>query len=129
MPLSLPDDLRTEIESYFIRRETTKWIRQATGVCVAQVNKMRKNWELYSLTIAPKHEQQGRPRHITAAMEEDLLGYLEQRPTAYLDEMAWFIFDEYDVEVTPRTISNCLHRMGWTRKKVLYPWFLRHIKH
>ena len=51
-------------------------------------------------------------------MGEDLLEWLEQRPLAYLDEMAYFLFDEYDVIVSEPTISKFLKRVGWSRKKV-----------
>ena len=45
-----------------------------------------------------------------------MLEYLTDRPTAYLDEIAWFIFDETDIIVHPRTIWNILHRARWSRK-------------
>jgi transposase len=45
-----------------------------------------------------------------------IFDYLTDRPTAYLDEIAWFLFDEHEVFVTARTVWNSLSRGGWTRK-------------
>ena len=36
---------------------------------------------------------------------------------AYLDEMAFFLLDEYDVRVDEATVWRALTRLGWSRKK------------
>jgi transposase len=41
---------------------------------------------------------------------------LSDRPTSYLDEIALAVLDEFDIDVTPRTIANILKRRRWTRK-------------
>jgi hypothetical protein len=44
--------------------------------------------------------------------------FLSDRPTAYLDEMQQFIYDEYDgLEVSIACIRRLLDREQWSRKK------------
>lgn len=45
-----------------------------------------------------------------------MLEYVLDRPTAYLDEIAWFIFDETGISVHPKTIWNVLSRANFSRK-------------
>jgi hypothetical protein len=45
-----------------------------------------------------------------------LLQYLQEKPTAYLDEMVEFLVDTFNVEVSDRTVYRTLDRAGWTRK-------------
>ena len=45
--------------------------------------------------------------------------FVEDRPTAYLDEMQQFLFDEYDgLEVTIWSIRRVLRERSWSRKAV-----------
>lgn len=46
-----------------------------------------------------------------------LLEYLEERPTAYLDEMRFFIFNAFDILVDESTISRELRRLDFSRKR------------
>ena len=68
--------------------------------------------------IPPPENLSGRPRVISDALQEELLIYLDSRPMAYLDEMAWFLWDEYELAVDESTIWRCLHRIGWSRKNM-----------
>lgn len=47
-----------------------------------------------------KYIDQGRPALLAKEIVDDLLFLLSQRSTAHLDEMKWFIYDEYDIEVS-----------------------------
>ena len=51
-------------------------------------------------------------------MLKRLLLYLLDRPTALLDEMAWFLYDEFDLAVDNWTIGRALKRANWTRKVI-----------
>ena len=42
--------------------------------------------------------------------------FLADQPTAYLDEMQQFIYDEYELEVSINCIRRVLDRERWTRK-------------
>jgi transposase len=45
-----------------------------------------------------------------------LLDFLEDDPTANLDEMQQFLYDEYELETSIATISRTLQRAKWSRK-------------
>lgn len=47
---------------------------------------------------------------------QSLLAYLEVKPTAYLDEIAYFLWDEYEVFITQSAISRYLKKLQWSRK-------------
>ena len=55
---------------------------------------------------------------------KDLLSYLKEKPTAYFDEIIWFIWDECEVEVSEPTLSRVLKEMQWSRKAVELPHYL-----
>ena len=120
MPRRLPDQLRSDIETYFRRGNTTDQIHRFTFVSKRQITRMRKNLKMYDVVVPPKAPVQGRPRTLSPLVEDALLEYLEQRPQAYCDEMCWFIWDEFDIDIRERTMSTVLKRLGWTRKKVSF---------
>lgn len=70
---------------------------------------------VYIPFIAP---QPGRNRLISDLLQEELLIYLDQRPMAYLNEMAWFLYNEFEVTIDESTIWRCLQRLGWSRKNM-----------
>jgi hypothetical protein len=47
-----------------------------------------------------------------------LLDFLEDDPTAYLNEMQQFLYDEYKLETSIATISCILKHAKWLRKAV-----------
>jgi hypothetical protein len=49
-------------------------------------------------------------------MLEALCDYLLEKPTLYLDEMAVFLWDEFDIHVTISSISRALSSIGWSKK-------------
>ena len=87
MPPPLSDSLRTSIKVHFERKDSTEFIHKATGVNHRTLQRMRKNWTHYGDVVAPRFTVDHRPRKLTEHHEDELLKYLEERPTAYLDEM------------------------------------------
>jgi transposase len=53
---------------------------------------------------------------ITTSMLNALYDHLIEKPGLYLDEMAVFLADEFDLEVTLSTISRALSSIGWSKK-------------
>ncbi len=45
-----------------------------------------------------------------------MLSYLNDRPSAYLDELALMLFDDFGVKLCPSTVWNYLKRKRWSRK-------------
>src|SRR5271168_98605 len=61
----------------------------------------------------------GRPSQITAEIEEAIDYFIHYAaPTIYQDELATFIFDCFDIEISQSTISRALKRINITRKKL-----------
>jgi hypothetical protein len=47
-----------------------------------------------------------------------LLDFLEDDPTAYLNEMQQFLYNEYELKTSIATISRILKHAKWSRKAV-----------
>lgn len=50
------------------------------------------------------------------ALREHLL----EKPGLYQDEMAVFLYDEFNIHVTTISISRALKSIGWTKKTTRY---------
>jgi transposase len=61
--------------------------------------------------------KQGRPRICSLAQEDALIKHINEDPSIYLDEMAWFLFDCYGLKPGVTTVFELLARRGWSRKK------------
>ena len=81
------------------------------------VYRYRKHWEEWGEVSSLPISQGGRNRRLDLAVSMALLDYLEERPTAYLDEMRFFLFDAFDILVDESTISRELRRLDFSRKK------------
>jgi hypothetical protein len=42
--------------------------------------------------------------------------YLDKRPTAYLDNIAYFLFDRHNVEILIQTLSRVLAELRYSHK-------------
>lgn len=49
-------------------------------------------------------------------MLEALCNYLLEKPNSYLQEMELFLLDEFGTPIPKSTISDTLHRTGWSKK-------------
>jgi len=59
----------------------------------------------------------GRPFVLINGALNRLLEYLDNRPSAYLDKMSWFLFDNLDVVASKTTIWRALSNANWSRKQ------------
>ena len=111
--------VREAIRHEFELGHSNEQIFTAHEVSLPTIRRMRKTWKEWDQVYIPyKAPRPGRDRIISDVLQEELLIYLDQRPMAYLDEMAWFLYDEFDVTVDETTISRCLQRLGWSRKNM-----------
>ena len=79
------------------------------------IRSIRSNLRCFGDTKAPPNGV-GRPRSVTPPMLSALLDRLIEKPNMYQDEMAVFLFDEFDVLVTTQSISRALAAEGWSKK-------------
>lgn len=71
----------------------------AAGCSPHSVNAIRSNLRCFGTTRAPFNGG-GRPRSITPPMLDTLHEYLLEKPDLYLDEMAVFLWDGFEVLAT-----------------------------
>lgn len=45
-----------------------------------------------------------------------VIDYLTDRPTAYLDEVALAVYDQFDIHISLPTVSRVIHQRQWSRK-------------
>jgi transposase len=76
---------------------------------------IRSNIRHFGGTKAPPNGG-GRPRSITPQMIEVLCDHLLEKPDLYLEEMVVFLWDEFDVLVSPSSISRALRSRNWSKK-------------
>jgi transposase len=90
---------------------------EAAGCSTRSIKAIRSNLHFFGITKAPSNGV-GRPRPIIFPMLDALREYLLEKPEQYLDEMAVFLWDEFDVLVTTATISRTLVSIGWSKKTI-----------
>lgn len=79
------------------------------------VTHIRKNLRLFGTTRAPPVPA-GRPPSITP-LYALLCDYLTEKPGLYIEEMAIFLWDEFNVLPSPSSIKRALSQEGWKKKK------------
>ena len=87
------------------------------STCLRTIQRMRHSFDCYGLVYIPPEQEGGRPRALDDFFMAELLQFLECRPSAYLDEMIYFLYDEYDLVVSAPTVWRALKRIGWSRKQ------------
>lgn len=79
------------------------------------IKHIRSNLRCFGTTKAPRNGG-GHPRSITHPILEPLSEHLLERPDQYIDDMAVFLWDEFEVLPALSTISRALKSMGWSKK-------------
>jgi hypothetical protein len=119
MPLSLNDTLRKIITLRFVRNDFNKIIVVIAEVNLRQMQRMRFNWthfdEMTSFVLIIKHKS----RKLNQFHEIELLNYLKHRSHAYLNEMIWFIWNEFEIFVNDSIFNKTLKRLSWNKKKMM----------
>lgn len=104
-----------QIRDMIFSKCTNATIARTACCSTRSVRKIRSNLRCFGTTKAPPNGV-GRRRTITPPMLSALLEQLIEKPELYQDEMAIFLYDEFDVVVTTPTISRALALAGWSRK-------------
>ena len=88
---------------------------EAAGYSKCVITGIWSNLRLFGSVKAPPIKS-GRPQSITPVMLEALCDHLLDKQDLYLHEMELFFLDEFEVSVPKSTISDALHREGWSKK-------------
>jgi hypothetical protein len=55
---------------------------------------------------------------LTQCCRQSLMQFLEDQPTAYVDEMQQYIFESFDIDIATQSIGRHLRLARWSRKVV-----------
>jgi len=88
---------------------------EVAGCSDRSVRAIRSNLRYFGSTRAPSNGV-GRPRSVTRPMLDALCEHLLEKPNLYQDEMAVFLWDEFEVLITNFSIGRALVSIGWTKK-------------
>lgn len=94
---------------------TTAQMADAAGCSERSVRHIRSNLRCFGTTRAPFNGV-GRPRSITPQMLRALCEHLIEKPELYQEEMAVFLWDEFEAQVTVYSIGRALASVGWSKK-------------
>lgn len=90
---------------------TYSQIANAAGCHPSTITRSVTNINMFGNMKAPPNKG-GRPRRLTPIMVKALCDHLIEKPHLYIDEMAIFLWDEFQVQVTICSISRALKREG-----------------
>ncbi len=117
MSSSFNNTLKKIITLRFVRNDFNKIIVATAEISLRQMQKMKFNWihfdEMTSFVLIIKHKS----RKLNQFHETELLNYLKHRSHAYLNEMIWFIWDEFEIFINDSIVSKALKRLNWNKKK------------
>ena len=104
--------IRDMIESQSL---TTSQMAEEAECSKLTITNIRRNLRLFGSVHAPP-TRIGRKRTVTPPMIEALCDHLFEKPGLYLDEMAIFLWDEFQTLVTTSSIRRALVAKGWSKK-------------
>jgi transposase len=99
---------------------TIREIAQAAKCSDVSVSNICKKLRLFGCA-KPDLVRAGRPPNITLLMITDLCNHLAKNPTLYVEEMAIYLQNEFDISLpSSSSVKRVLSQAGWTNKKVRY---------
>lgn len=99
------EDTRIEILHEMELRYTKDVIFTRYPISLRTIQRMRRSYNSYGVIWVPPIDPGGRPRLLSASQ---LLGYLKERLSSYLDETANYLFDEWDMSINESTVFRAL---------------------
>lgn len=81
------------------------------------VKHIRSNLRLFGTPRAPQNRV-GRWSSITPPMLDALYDHLLEKPGLYLDEMAGFLWDEFNTHISTDSIRRALKKIKWSKKTI-----------
>ena len=79
--------------------ENNAEVHRATGVSRLCIQKMRLSLEYWDTPYPPQTVRLRRPSTLRQAQREGLQAYLKGKPSAYLEEIRNFLYDNYNVTI------------------------------
>uniref|UniRef100_L2GCD7 TPR domain-containing protein n=1 Tax=Colletotrichum fructicola (strain Nara gc5) TaxID=1213859 RepID=L2GCD7_COLFN len=113
---------RSELQSVIINKLqgneviTDTEISRVIVPCTTRTIRTARSNILRHGTIDPPRKAMGRPKEMTENMWLALKNQLERNPCMSQQDMANFLFRQYQVKLSRCTIGRALKRAGWTKK-------------
>ena len=114
---SLSQKQRDEIQSQLKFEREIAQIVHNIEINRSQIVKMNKNLTRYKIVITSKQIRDALKR-MNEKMKTHLLQWIDFHSINYLNEMCWFIYDHYDVEINEQIMCKTLKRFKWIHKKI-----------
>ena len=92
-------------------------IAQVCNCGVSTVYYIESNMFTYGSPYRPSFHPLGAPRKVSVAVENDMMEYLGEYPWAMQNELVWFLWEEWGVNVHRSTVSRVLKRRKGNQKK------------
>ena len=96
------------------KNDTEVW--ESTGVHRQTVAKLRLSLEYWGQCYPPPTVRLGRPPLLQQLQLDGLEEYLRGRPSAYLEEMQDYLYEDFDVVVSISTVWRALEKLKYTWK-------------
>ena len=90
-------------------------IAEIAGCTDRAVRRIRSNLLRFGLTTAPPNDA-GRPKTVAPPMLTALYDQLSLNPCMWLEDMAEFLRNEFDVDLTRFSTGRALKRAKWSKK-------------
>jgi hypothetical protein len=136
MSCRIPEPKRRTIKVDIALGNPSKEITTAVNVSGRLVQRFSTNMKVHDSLAPPKVVTHGQPRVITPEMErymiccpcsisrrvdtKSLRDYLAARPSMYIDEQVYYLWDAVDIQVDEQCITCMLKPVKWSKKKVLH---------
>lgn len=100
---------------YSKNRLTTSQMAKVAQCSERSITNIRKNLRLFGSARSPPVSV-GRQPSIAPIMLDALCDHLAEKPTLYVEEMAVFLWDEFNILPSSSSIKRALSQAGWTKK-------------
>jgi hypothetical protein len=118
MPPRSTPFLEKQIETLLELHVPMRKITEMTDppVSYTKVRKVKRSLMHWNTARPPPLVTQGRTPKITNAIGQALETLLLDRPSSYVDEMVWFVWDEFEVVVSEVTMRRWMRKKKYTKK-------------
>jgi len=114
----LTDSHKDRILHHILMGRINARIADIEGCHPSTVDKIRTNFQAYGMhTVPPEFKHKSGPaRKIHPAALTGLIGFIETKPWLYLDEMQYYLFDDWGIFVYLGSVSMALEKAKISRK-------------
>ena len=95
---------------------TEEEVRNAFGVSASSIRRWRAAFHAHGSIGSQKIERNGRRSKITPAVLDAVLGYLEEHPDAYLDEVQTWLLEHHDSYPSISALDRTIRASGFSYK-------------